>query len=244
MTTDLATHIGAFSVDIYNNLLDVGEADRALWAREDRETFFGEVGALIHRHGLESSVGLCLLHNHNDVREDHLMVETYEEDTYATPALVMRHMARREAPSSVPVAFKVEGKKLVALEHSAVPLAKQSFAALENADSAFVEAFCDLVEGRGFANLVGLSVLRLDTIAASPDVELLERTDVDRVANVMRIDDGGGARGEGNSIETSWQFQQLAAGEVAAKCKAKCVDTGGEFDPKDHERDHVTPADD
>lgn len=225
MATAQPTTTRPFSPAAYNGLMDVSTADRRLWSRQDREAFFQEAGTLICENGLQESVGLCLLHNHNAVAEGHIMVESFETDTYATPALVMAHTPRDQARQPVPVALKVGDGGLLPLEYSSVDLAHRNYRLLQEAGEDFVAAFCDVVTRNGFEDLVGLSVLRVDALDRQPDEELVERTDSARVANVLRAHDTVEAPNI-NHVQTSWVFDKVeatAASNCVTKCLAKCA---------------------
>jgi cyclophilin family peptidyl-prolyl cis-trans isomerase len=233
-----------FSPTIYNQLLDVNKADQLLWAREGQKAFFDKAGALICRHNLEDNIGLCLLHNHNEVEDDHMMVEIYDADTYPTPALVMAHVPDGKTVQKVPVAMQVRAGKLIPLEHSTVPSAVENFIALEKAGSTFTDAFCEVVTHQGFQDLVGLAVLRTGALGGDPGEEYYERIDPVRVANVLRIQDTD-IDPNIRFVQTSWKFSQDGTGS-ATKCKpdTHCEAQPNPDDPhleyKDHEISSAT----
>ena len=203
------------------------------------------------KYDLQESIGLCLLHHHNAVEDDHIMVESFEADSYATPALVMARIPQQQAQDYVPVALKVSDRALMPLEYSAVDLAHRNYRRLGEVGNGFVADFCNIVTRHGFEDLVGLSVLRLDVLDRRPGEELIERTDYRRVANVMRAHDTEEREGV-NHVQTSWKFDKLASsskpspkspyGEeqgsnAATSCVTKCEAPSDPDDPHIEEHD-------
>ncbi|HYI10504.1 MAG TPA: hypothetical protein VEK57_15695 [Thermoanaerobaculia bacterium] len=228
--------IQVFSPQIYNRLPDVFAADKTLRAAPCREEFFREIGDLICLHDLERYVGVSLLHKHNEVGDDQLMVEVYDEEIYDRPALVMQRTAVNEAPDRVPVVLKVQGDgpALVAIEHSSVGLARDAYLRFGERTTTFVPSFCEVIRKYGYEDLIGLAVIRESVLSPERGEELIEQTDEERVANVVF------ARPErlqsnGRSIPTTWWFTAADSSDPTRVC-VSC--TPGKRCPTDDKGNH------
>lgn len=217
-----------FNVELYNSLPTVGVADRILNQLDDREAFFKEIGTLIGEFDLEDHIGVCLLHNHNLVTNGHFMLEIFDKSSYSTPALVMQHIERAgETQQHVPVVFKVEaGNELVGLEYSTVELAKGNYEKLFQQSSEFLPRFCAVVTRFGYQNILGLSVLRVDALDREVGDILLERTDDQRIANIVTADKERPTK-DARYIETIWHFEKTTQAnnpsrEMATTCLTEC----------------------
>lgn len=209
----------AFSPSVYNSLPAVYDADEVLNAKPERAAFFQEVGDLICRHELDAFVGVSLLHKHNDVGEGQIMVEHYDESTYDRPALVMQRVAWEEMPARVPVVMKVggDGASLLPMEHSAIAPALDAYGKLSEKMEAFAPAFCDVIRKYGYEDLIALCIRRESVLSLGTGEELLEKTDVARVANVTAAEQiAPGAR----SVPTTWWFVPSEGGSETRKCNS------------------------
>ncbi|HEX2059962.1 MAG TPA: hypothetical protein VHK90_04415 [Thermoanaerobaculia bacterium] len=224
----------AFSPSVYNALPAVYDADEALAAQAERAAFFQEVGDLICGHELDAFVGVSLLHKHNTVDDGQVMVEHYDESRYGRPALVMQRVAWDERPDRVPVVMKVgdDGASLLPIEHSSIAPARDAYGRLDEKLAVFAPAFCDVVRKYRFEELIALCIRRESVIPLADGEELLERSDVARVANVTTATTiAPGVR----NVTTTWWFVPSEGGSETRKCNwcregQKCPPKEGGYD--------------
>ncbi|HEX6095385.1 MAG TPA: hypothetical protein VF432_03590 [Thermoanaerobaculia bacterium] len=203
----LSAHVRAFSPALYNRLPDVRDADVAFQTARDRDAFLGEIGDLICGHGLELYVGVSLLHKHNPVSDDQLMVEVFDEITYQRPALMMQRMASDIAPGHVPVVFRVadDDDALVPMEHSAVEPARDAYTELARRMATFLPPFCATVRKYRYEDLIGLYIVRESLLPVAEGERLIERIDGERAANVTSAEIPPTEAGS-RLIPTTWWF--------------------------------------
>ena len=215
-----------FYPELYNNLQPIMEADQSLKARTGLDNLLEEMGELICEFKLENHIGLCLLHNHNLVEENHFMCEHLDSTRYSSQALVMEHTNRSEVSNvHVPVAIKVTGdNQLAALEFSTVDLAIENYQIFAEQREQFMPRFSEVLIKHDFHDLIGLSILRTDALKPAKDEILLEQSEM-RMANILMISKHDPAA---NHVQTNWQFEMVAIepesdeSKVGVYAAAKC----------------------
>src|SRR5687768_14173137 len=114
---DFAMRLGHH--EIYNALPGIEQANHAIRVQRSFEGLMGELGTVVLHHELEDTIGIRLLHRHNDIGADEIMAENIEpfDDT---KALVTARYRVRELPFDVmPTMWACRGDDgLQNLEHS------------------------------------------------------------------------------------------------------------------------------
>jgi hypothetical protein len=209
-----------FDPMLYSALPPVIPADQAFSKRTDSELFFKRVAELVCRFDLEAYVGVCLLHQHNPVAADELMVEALECLDDGRPALVMALTKTGEASEFVPVVWKlqeVSGQhRFIPLEHSRQAQAKAGYQRLLE-EQLFLSEFSSLLLEFDYQDTIGLTVLRIKSLSREAGDQLVERTHAGRVANVVTAEQPTEDSLK-NLIVTNWSFVKRMAG-TAGKCE-------------------------
>ena len=229
-TTDnfVQTDFQPFQHTVYNNLPLIGEADQLLNVHTDLDEFFQAAGELICRFNLESHVGIGLLHKHNAVGQDQLMVEDPEDIRPGKPALVMALTEKSTAGNYVPVLWKLEGTNqqagFVALEHSRCEAAHTGHNLLINCPE-FLAEFRNLLLDFGYESILGLTIMRAQTLQRKAGETYIERSHPTRIANVMTASTQLKEQAT-RLIRTSWSFRKGTGvnGALMTECEAmtKC----------------------
>jgi hypothetical protein len=240
----------SFDPTVYNTLPSVIPADEALSEKGDSELFFNRAANLVCRFGLEAYVGVCLLHNHNSVGTDELMVESLESLGDGRPALVMALTKTREAGESVPAVWKLQeaaGQQLfVPLEYSTQEQARDGYQRLlEN--HLFLTEFSALLLEFDYQNIIGLTVLRSDALRRGPGDHLVERAYRGRIANIVTAEQRT-EESRQNLVTTNWHFvKKMAEDEtectVWGECERSCHNKWDEDLQKFHHHEgHEAPC--
>jgi hypothetical protein len=211
----------SFDPMLYNALPPVIPANQAFSKRPDSGLFFERAAELVCRFDLEAYVGVCLLHQHNPIAADELMVESLECLDDGRPALVMALTKTDEASEFVPVVWKlqeVSGQhRFIPLEYSRQAQAKGGYQRLlEN--QLFLSEFSCLLLEFDYQDTIGLTVLRIESLPRETGDQLVERTHAERVANVVTAEQQT-EESLKNLIVTNWSFVKRMAG-TAGTCEA------------------------
>lgn len=225
-TTDnsVQTDLQPFRHTVYNSLPLIGEADQLLNGQTDLEDFFRAAGELICKFDLESHVGIGLLHKHNTVGRNQLMVENPEEIRPGKPALVMALTEEETGEDYVPVLWKLQGTdqqaSFVALEHSRCAEAHAGHRLLVNRPE-FLAEFRKLLLDFGYESILGLTIMRVQSLRRKAGETYIERSHPARVANVMTASTQTKEQAT-RLIRTSWSFRKGATvnGALMTKCEA------------------------
>ncbi len=214
----------SFDPTLYNQLPLVGEADALLNGQKDLAEFFKTAGELICSFNLEAYIGVGLLHKHNSVGPDQLMVESVEEIRKDRPALIMELVPKAAGDDAVPVVWKLQNSKAISpfvpLEHSTCNEAKTGYAQLMNQPE-FLEKFRSLLLDFGYESILGLTVMRVQALKKQPGESYIERSHPTRTANVMTSSTQL-SNVSSKLLRTSWSFKKEAGlnGALMTKCEA------------------------
>lgn len=198
----------------YNRLPGVLEANNAL-NRAGRNTLMQELATVILEHGLEETIGLRLIHAHNGLDDDELMVEREEIDTDGRPCLVTAPIRYRDMDGTMqPNSWDLgESGFFIPVEYSV-------FAAPPPSDDVLRPVFVDLkrvIESRGAVGVIGPWIVPQDDPFSDrgDDHILIEVTDTKRRANILRMV----PRSEApitDTVETTWRVK-----------RGECTDASG-----------------
>lgn len=211
----------------YNALPDVIEADEEL-TKMGRDTILDPLLQVIAKHDLEELVGLRLLHNHNQISKDEIMLEREEvnrdENCLTTKATRLSDVGEGFYPNSWALT-----DTLIPLEYSSDPSIKEdSHRILTN--QSFIKDFKNEVNRLGVDHLLGLYVLQRQFFEkGKPNLELnyelVETTDVDRRANIITYKKSSEIE-EGSLIDTVWAYQNNDITMGCERVKVGCSQLG------------------
>ena len=178
-----------FDFHIYNDLNpDVKIAYDDLVATGIFEVFTEEAAELICSYGVQSSIGICLLHNHNYLDDDEIMLEYTSHLNDGRPSLVMQRTKTNKEFLKLPVNWKVvvddDGYTYMPIEFSTVDGVTEANNLLED-NPELLREFAALVIRYGLSNLVGLAVYRHDFLRQQENDVFIETTDPKIIANVI-----------------------------------------------------------
>ena len=214
----------SFDSTLYNELPLVGEADALLNGQKDLKKFFRAAGELICSFNLEAHIGVGLLHKHNSVGQDQLMVENIEEIRKDKPALIMELVSKTKANDAVPVVWRLQSSdatsSFVPLEHSTCNEAKAGYAQLMG-EPEFLEKFRSLLLDFGYESILGLTVMRVQALKKLSGESYIERSHPTRTANVMTSTTQLSSVSS-KLLRTSWSFKKEVGlnGALMTKCEA------------------------
>lgn len=216
--------------EIYNNLQDVLVADEKLSFMGRNETL-SPLCQTILKYRLEDTVGIRLLHNHNHIGENEVMLEREEMDangTYCLTTLAVEQAANKGFANS----WKLDKGSYFPLEFSADPLvANETDKFIGKED--FIKEFNDQLETLGAAHILGPCVLgRMFYEERKPsgsDVLLVEITDEKRRANILKYYHSHEIKID-KLIQTVWKAtaggnytQNLSLAEAMSTCTPICA---------------------
>lgn len=241
--------------DAYNTLPDVIAADRTLTA-SGREASLDRLCTVILRYGLEERYGIRLIHSHHPVHSGELMIEEEEasDDGFGGAALTTRAVNVAKCGTSAAAhSWKFEDGEWLPLEFSNDTRVSTDDA-IER-QSAFANEFGRELEATGLSSVLGLCTIQRRFFedhaerAREAGLSLLETTDAERRANVLRFADVSSYRAK-DLIQTIW----LAMGDDTTTssclplCGIKCAifaqcgedNSGGHRSEIGHETSHQT----
>lgn len=216
----------AVLIDAYNNLPELDEADFAL-EESKKSDIINELINIIVRNGLESTVGVRLLHKHNILYEGELMIEDCfvgDEFTLVTKAENSQKLNKDYVPNS----WALRGGEYVPIEFSARNLLTD----IEiNPDThpKFFRELAEVLQSHGVDGVLGPSVLGSDFIESHRPKGhsiLAEVSNYDERSNILMF-----ARPEANvvgkAVQTHWCVSpDSSSGVVTMVCTRICPSIG------------------
>lgn len=208
-----------FDVTAYNSLPDVGQANAALQRTGRLDDILSLVARLLSDEERESSLGLCLLHKHNEVPAGHLMVEALEvKDGRRSLATRLVEEAVR-AEDSVPTTWSLAGNRLAPLEYSADRLAVSGYDEACTTSSTLVRQVGDVIRLAGCEGLLGICVPDRSLFKEITSSQIaVEVSEWDEPANVVTLEERSAFELD-KLIQTKWAFRK---GIVNAQCVPLC----------------------
>ncbi|HTD99432.1 MAG TPA: hypothetical protein VK668_09090 [Mucilaginibacter sp.] len=173
--------------EIYNGLQDVIVADEKLSAM-GRNEMLSPLCQTIMKYHLEDTVGIRLLHNHNQISQNEVMLEKEEVDDKGAYCLTTVAV---DGPGNIgfPNSWKLENGRYFPLEFSTDPLVMNETDKFIGKED-FMTEFNDNLEMLGVTNILGPCVLgRMFYEKRKPleqEVLLVEITDEKRRANILK----------------------------------------------------------
>lgn len=189
----------------YNTLQDVIVADDEL-SQMGRDGVLTPLLEVISKYKLQNVVGLRLLHNHNHIHTDEIMLEGEEESNHekclTTKATRLSEVRKKYYPNS----WALDGT-LIPLEYSSDTFVKYDSLIISN-HSSFIQEFNNELKKLGVNHLIGLYLLNRkffneEVPGRGMEYRLMETTDIARRANVLRFEKSDTIDKE-NIIDTVW----------------------------------------
>jgi hypothetical protein len=210
----------------YNSQLDVIRANNKLASSGQFPDFLARTEQLVHKFGVMGLFGVRLLHKHNDIGSDEIMVEFEGHRATRMGALVpvLETLCIKasgiEGPSIF--VFARDGTPLP-MEYSIQTSAAGTRGVLEKHRD-FIRSFAREVYEYGLQDVIGLCVPNSEFCTKymrSESSILVERSDHARRANVIFVGDRGDVD-LSNVIQTTWTFTNTGIG-----CGAVCEEQDG-----------------
>jgi hypothetical protein len=208
---------------IYNSLPDVIIADKRLKSL-DWDAVLDDLSDVILAHKLQDVFGIRLLHIHNEIGPDEIMLELEENfdgrrKCLSTVAMNMLNVSAATYPNS----WMLWQGQMEPLEHSSDPEVSLSAIARQRISSFFTD-FADVLRGHGAEQLLGPCVIRRRFYATKPNDRaiLIEVTDNIRRANLLHFADPTEYE-TNNLIDATWIVRSRSANESLVKCKQRCA---------------------
>ncbi len=152
----------------------------------DQDAVLNELANVVLKHQLEDKFGIRLLHKHNEIAEDELMLEQTERGQRGATLTTIARFRASVLGECYPNSWKLEGKTFVPLEFSLDPRVGQVGEAAKV--GAFFQEFGECLRSLGVSKLLGPCVVDrefFDSEKTSPEAILVETTDEERRANVL-----------------------------------------------------------
>jgi len=192
----------------YNDLLPIAAAQRAFKERGG-EVAVDKLLSIIAEAGAESTVGVRLLHKHNDLDPSEIMYETGTVDEKGF-ALVTSAVSRGDVRSG-PVcnSWCLTGSEFTAVEFSEAHIIapESDVTRHENLFHRLADAIVDLKVAAILGPCLNYSSY-VEGFAPSPDAAFLEKTDFKNRANVVRYVLRSDAEFS-NSAKTKWRAKRI-----------------------------------
>jgi hypothetical protein len=234
METDRMLALSTDHRSSYNRLLSVREATEQLRNGHDLNALLGRLGDLTAHAGLEKVLAIRLLHRHNGLKSDDVMVERLELLDGQPALTTLRMTAADVGQPCIPSVWRCgRAGEIEPLEFGYASLysVEQSF--LEK-HRRFFAKFAAATSEMGVFELLGLC-LQSNALEADEVEEILtEYTDSDRDANVVVVRPRA-HEGDTLSYDTTWK----SSGSVITTCK-RCE--GNPLDPN-HPHDTIEHSD-
>lgn len=210
---------------IYNGLPDVLVASNELSAGNKTEVL-DTLCKVILKHRLENTVGIRLLHRHNDIAQQELMLESEERDAEGRYCLSTVAVAQ-DGTLAAPNSWMLGEDGFQPLEFSLDPFVLAE-SGLTVREKEFYHEFGDTLKSLNVAGLLGPCIINRSFFDKrrpedSSMLSLIETTDDQRRANVLRFDDESKYKPE-QLIETTWMATRPEEEGVTFKCTVgKCT---------------------
>ena len=208
----------------YNLLMDVSDADIALKQHRYRDALEA-LGRVLVRNNLNRNIGVRLLHRHNDVGPEEIMLEVPELTADGANALATIRIKRSEQHEPIPGVWRCRpGGELEVLEFvDRCCLSNQEERILEEGKEAFRE--CGrIIDEFELSDLLGLCFINKPHLRFDRSIEaIVELIDEQRSANVVSIKPLSYLEGK-TSVETTWQFDSNVTMQCIANCYSYCIE--------------------
>ncbi|WP_041388681.1 hypothetical protein [Polaromonas sp. JS666] len=203
----------------YNKLPTVFDADLALRQR-DRDSVIEELLIVIEDHGLQNSVGLRLLHRHNEIAESEVMLEEARFDEHGLALVTLASPVAAVDSTVAANSWMLDGDEFIAVEYSRASLL-QSPGVSPKTQPLFFSALQRKLREFDVETWVGPALIESDFVSSHSQGRelLLEQSAFDDRANVLRyvsIDEIAPS----GVVETFWVASVEAATRKSPATKA------------------------
>ena len=192
---------------IYSSLPSPQENSEKLNTSPQFKPFLETAEEIVTRYGLESHVGLSLIHQHFPTGRDQVIVEEYQE-IGTIPSLVTWAHTYEEAQDQFALPsswmFINPQKDPVLFEASTDPEVKIGNQMLQK-NPEFMEEMSKLLYSQGLNNLLAVSLLKRGSLVAGEDQVYTERLTIDERKSVVQLEYAKNQPSD--AIRTSWSFK-------------------------------------
>eukprot|EP00300_Choanocystis_sp_HF-7_P003788 c1288_g1_i2.p1 GENE.c1288_g1_i2~~c1288_g1_i2.p1 ORF type:complete len:234 (-),score=1.67 c1288_g1_i2:83-784(-) len=209
--------------EIYNALPGIERANDFIRKERDFESLLSGLGKVILDHHLEEVIGIRLLHRHNELRPDDLMVEDLEQID-EVPALVTARYPKRDISFDyLPSMWACRGDSSIQeLEYSKRDLLPIGSEFLK-ANTRFFHDYAAKAKELRTEDFLGVCVLDKHGFPVDKELETeVESTDITRPANVIMARNKDLLRIE-NYFETTWQVHRESNTSCPTTCCSYCT---------------------
>lgn len=210
-------HFEEYSVDShYNNLPDLVDASKDYKSRQAATLVDDLISDIFVRHGVQSSIGLTLLHNHFRLNDGDKMVN-YGAVAYPW---AMGTASEETVRNVYPLAWRfTDGDGIAPYEFGYVQGGSDEPELQTKSLAPFLEELHEVLKAHALTGLFGLRLL--DATVAMPGVEFTSGN-----ANITLPREAFAAE-EGRNVEALWVFEKSLEGAsseatVYRVCKAYC----------------------
>jgi hypothetical protein len=178
--------LSSFACDTYNALLDVADADEKI-KKIGRNEAVDKLLSIILRHGLEKSLGIRLLHKHNTIARDEIMVSDSHFDEEGFALVTRANRAESISGKVVANSWQLTEQGFIPSEFSHAHLVES-----EVGPDVCREAFSEMaqaIESLNAFNLLGPTLNYSSFVKSHGSGEgwiFLEKTNYNERANVVR----------------------------------------------------------
>lgn len=210
--------------EIYNALPGIDVATNVVRRERDFDQVMRTLGSVVLKHDLEKVIGIRLLHRHNDLRPNDLMVETIEEVEPNVRALVTSRQHESEVPYEfMPSMWACRGpddvQQLEYTKESLLPVDRHVLRDMKP----FFRDFAHATKRIKVEDYLGVCVLERNDFPVDKDTEHeVESTDIVRPANIIRVRSKEYIRSE-FFYETTWQVHRGAGTSCPTTCCSSCT---------------------
>jgi len=203
-------------VNTYNTLLSADDADAAVRRNPGFDEFLASFARLAVRHEVPEVAGACLLHRHFTLRDEQVIIE--KADTWRGEAALISTPNAFDCARAAPSMwrFGADGHGPEALEFSEDPAVHDDVASIPDD---FYADFAELLDRSDLLELIGLTVLRRETLPLRHGERYLEETDAGRSVVVVCAD----ATKSDDAIATVWAPGEYMGCSVYNTCHQRNI---------------------
>jgi hypothetical protein len=212
---------GEFSVETYNHLRSIEEADRLARVNGQLDQFLREAAALFVRHNMQERFGIALLHRHHVCDSDERMVQYYH-DSEDEKALLTRPVCDEATPGTeTPHVWAIFDGAYRPLEFTTDGCVRHLFF-MGDVPSSFLTDLSELLKASPVGHLFGLAVVKRTLSEGADDTQvLLEHSNIERRESTVHLRNRDETQ---MTITTAWTFGSLKAGNTIVS-ETECVAT-------------------
>ena len=214
-------HLSMYEKKSYNSLFGIADANRE-WHKLGGDETVGNLLSLIADAGLGDVIGLRLLHKHNDLYEDEVMLETAEVDTEGF-SLTTSPVDKLIEGQGVCNSWQLTEDGFIPVEFSTPDLLIEPYFDMQEHRETF-EKLAKIITAYGVEKILGPCINYSKFVTSySPVAEaaFLEKTDSDNRANVVRYVEMSDPNFL-NSTKTKWHARRMLNASGSPKWLTAC----------------------